>query len=169
MVFRLTQKLSKKLHLGPLPRTDILEVGSIWYANLLRAHGTQFIVITESLTLYSLLILGRGVVDGETFASVAYQTIRAKFEEQGWSRLLGSHVAFDTEAPIFLAAQDRSVIASVSEISRMARFELESSQRSIDAHTDWINQIPYSKRGKMGIPVMTVDSLAGYTGRKRPI
>ena len=169
MVFRLTQKLSKKLHLGILPRTETLESGSVWYANLFRAHGTQFVVLTESLTLYSLLMLGRGIVDGDSFASVARQTVRAKFEREGWSGLLGSHLAFDNEAPLFLAAQDRSVIASVNEISRMARFGIEGKQSSIEAHTDWINQVPYSKRGKMGIPVMTVDELAGYKGRKRPI
>ena len=110
MVFRLTQKLSKKLHLGALPRTEILEGGSVWYANLFRAHGTQFVVLTESLTLYSLLIIGRGIVDGDGFASVARQTVQAKFQREGWSRLLGSQVAFDEEAPLFLAAQDRSVI-----------------------------------------------------------
>ena len=169
MVFRLTKKLSEKLHLGKLPRTETPEEGSTWHANLLRASGVQYIVLTESLTLYSLLILGRGIVDGAAFGRIARQIVGAKFEEEGWSHLLGNRVAFDTGEPIFLAAHDRSVIASIGEISRMAKFEIEGHERSLDIHTNWINQIPYSKRGKMGIPVMTVDTLAGYQGRKRPL
>ena len=169
MVFRLTKKLAEKLHLGKLPRTETPGVGSTWHANLLRASGVQYIVLTESLTLYSILILGRGIIDGTAFATIARQMVGAKFEVEGWSHLLGNRVAFDTGEPIFLAAQDRSVIASISEISRMAKFAIEGHERSLDTHTNWINQVPYSKRGRMGIPVMTVDTLAGYPGRKRPL
>ena len=117
MVFRLTKKLSEKLHLGKLARTETPEDGSTWHANLFRASGVQYIVLTESLTLYSLLISGRGIVDGAAFARIARQIVGAKFEEERWSHLLGNRVAFDTEEPIFLAAQDRSVIASINEIS----------------------------------------------------
>ena len=87
MIFRLTKILARKLNMDNLPRTDILDQRSVWHATLFRVSGVQYIVLTESLTLFSFLFHGKGIVDGQTFAKTARDSIGTKFKENGWTRI----------------------------------------------------------------------------------
>jgi hypothetical protein len=61
MIVRCTQKLAKKLKLGRLDRTNTADAGSVWYAALFRVELVQYIILTEAITLGSILLPGRGI------------------------------------------------------------------------------------------------------------
>ena len=136
MIFRCTQKLAKKLKLYPLARTNAPDVGSVWYANLFRAFGTQYIIMAESQTLLSVLFPGKGITDLLTFAVAARAQILRLFEQMNQTAALGTRIAYDMEAPTMLAAQDRRLIACLRSITGEAKWMMEDGRQSQDEIID---------------------------------
>lgn len=68
MILRITAQLGKKLGFTPSqvlpmdtnPFTD-------WAAHLFRADRTQYILLTNTATLYSVVMYGRGITDYSDF------------------------------------------------------------------------------------------------------
>jgi hypothetical protein len=60
MVFRLSQKLGKKLKEGTLPSLPPDENPyADWSAHLFTADRTQYIIVTNTKSLYSVVMFGR--------------------------------------------------------------------------------------------------------------
>lgn len=65
MILRLTLKLAKKIGIVPLPaipydenRNPILD----WNANLFTVQRAQYIILTNTASLYSLIMYGKGIL-----------------------------------------------------------------------------------------------------------
>ena len=160
MRFRLTQKLAKKLNLMDLSRTDSHDSGSAWYGNLFRVGGVQYILLTESLTLFSFLFYGRGIVDAAALTTKAKLLIETKFKENGWLSVLGKPISYDLAAPTLLAAQDRSVLSSMNGMVGLLRAQLELGKRDIEFLSNEINIVPFTKNGVMNNSDSRVEQLA---------
>jgi hypothetical protein len=130
MVVRCTQKLAKKLKLYPLPKTDAPDTGSVWYSNLFRVFGTQYIIMAESQTLLTVLFPGKGITDLKTFAEAARPQIVRLFEQMNETAALGTKIAYDNEPPTMLAAQDRSLLACLRSITGEAKWLMEEGRHN---------------------------------------
>jgi hypothetical protein len=64
MIFRLSAKLGKKLKFSP---TEVLPAHTNpfadWSAHLFTADRAQYILISNTISLYSRVIFGRGITD----------------------------------------------------------------------------------------------------------
>jgi len=67
MIFRLTLKLAKKIGIAPLPaisydenRDPLMD----WNADLFTVQRTQYIILTNTASLYSMVMHGRGITPG---------------------------------------------------------------------------------------------------------
>jgi hypothetical protein len=158
MIFRLTQKLATKLNLEKLPRTDTLDQGSVWYGNLFRVGGVQYMILTESTTLYSFLFHGKGIVDGQALTHTAKKLIEAKFKEKGWMSILGSTISFDQSEPTFLAAQDRRVLSSQNDMVKILKAQI-GDQMDYDFVLVHLNIILHTINGVMDSSETRVERL----------
>jgi len=68
MIIRLSSKLAKKIHYSP---TQILPLEgnpyADWSAHLFTADRTQYILITNTVSLYSMVLFGKGIINDEQF------------------------------------------------------------------------------------------------------
>jgi hypothetical protein len=159
MIFRLTQKLAKKLNLTDLSRTNSHDSESAWYGNLFRVGGVQYILLTESLTLFSFLFHGRGIVDAASLTEKAKLLIETKFRENGWLSVLGTDISYDLAEPSLLAAQDRSVLSSMNGMIGLLKAQIEQGKWDIEFLSNEVNIVPFSKHGIMNNSDSRVEKL----------
>jgi hypothetical protein len=77
MLFRLSQKLGAKIKAGPLAEAP-LDENSItdWSCHLFMAARTQYIILCNTPSLYSCVMLGKGITDSTKFVERALICIR---------------------------------------------------------------------------------------------
>jgi hypothetical protein len=114
MIFRLSQKLAARLKVSPklcLP----LDVNPFvdWSANLFMAARAQYILITNTSSLYSMVIFGRGIVDDGQFLDAALIAMQEYMEDEGTEFIYRKFVALASAQVRFSKALNRSVIGSM--------------------------------------------------------
>ncbi len=73
MIFRLSQKLASKLKEGSLPSLPLDENPyADWSAHLFTADRTQCIIISNTKSLYSAVLYGRGITDSSAGKMVEF-------------------------------------------------------------------------------------------------
>lgn len=77
MILRLSTKLNKKIKAGtlkPMPLDD--NPYADWSCHLFTADRAQYILMTNTQSLYSCVMFGRGITDDSRFIERALSTIR---------------------------------------------------------------------------------------------
>ena len=78
MIFRLTRKLSKKIDVGALSTVPLDESPwGDWSARLFTADRTQYILLSNTVSLCSVVMYGRGIAHDGKFIERALSEIRA--------------------------------------------------------------------------------------------
>ena len=72
---------------------------------------------------------------------------------------LGSIISYDQEAPIFLAAQDRSVLSSQNDMVRILKAQIADPAMHYDFILMHLNIIPHTKKGVMDNAERRVEQL----------
>jgi len=72
MIFRLTQKLAKKIGIRP-SRCLQLEMNPFadWCVHLFTAQRVQYVIMTNTPSLYSMVMYGRGITNDNQFVKRA--------------------------------------------------------------------------------------------------
>ena len=84
MIFRLSQKLTTKIKEGTLKASPLDENPfADWSANLFLADRTQYILLTNTKSLYSVVMFAKGITNGSFFIERALSTIREFMESDG--------------------------------------------------------------------------------------
>lgn len=77
MIFRLSQKLNKKIKAGPLDTVPLDDNPyADWSCHLFTADRTQYIILSNTASLYSCVMYGKGITDDSRFIERALSTIR---------------------------------------------------------------------------------------------
>ena len=139
MIIRCTQKLAERLHTGRLSHTEMPDTRSAWYANLFHALGVQYIILTESQTLVTVVFSGKGIKSADELARAGRAQIKTKFVESGWTELLGTAIDYDEETLELLAAQDRRVLGCMTDLVFAAELAAESGD-ALDAIMTRLNR-----------------------------
>lgn len=131
MVFRISAKLGKKIHLGyeqSLPRAanPFLD----WSADLFTADRTQYIIVTNTTSLYSLVMYGRGVTDETRFLQDSISQMREVLKTDGFSAVFREVIGPSTGRIALAKRQDRSVIGSMNDLIFQARLRLACDEIS---------------------------------------
>jgi len=95
MIFRLSQKLNAKIKagsLGPLPLNE--NPFADWSALVFIAGRTQYILLSNSKSLYSTVMFGKGITNTSHFIERAVSSNRElvalKLDEWGYGTMIGS-------------------------------------------------------------------------------
>ena len=141
MIFRLTQKLAKKVKLPPLPAQPEGENPFIdWTAHLFRAERAQYIIVTNTASLYSLVMYGRGITDDNDLIKDVLSFMREFMADDGcefiYRRLISPHTARISLAK----ATNRHVIGSMNELIYESKLYLTERQLSPFETSQQINE-----------------------------
>jgi hypothetical protein len=147
MIFRLTLKLAKKIGITSLPaipfddiRNPILD----WSANLFTVQRTQYIILTNTASLYSMVMLGHGLTKEKQFVR------EALFWMEEFMTLDGNKVVYDnfiepeSKRIFFSKIVDRRVSGSMNDLIFQAKVYLSEGQKPLFDVSFMINKSPMS-------------------------
>ncbi len=160
MIFRLTQKLSKKIETSPteaLPLNPILFAD--WSAHLFTADRIQFIMLTNTASLYSTLMYGRGIANDSMFLDRALEAIREFMVGDGQEFTYRRFIAPASETIYFSKALNRSVTGSINDLVYHAQMWLSEAGLSPFDTSFKLNEMPMSALN-YGYPREAFKSLA---------
>lgn len=125
MILRLSQKLAKKIKAGKLAEMPLSENPyADWSCHLFTADRTQYIILSNTASMYSCVMYGKGITDDSRFIERALTTIREFMEDDGEQFAYRKHIKSDAESVSFAKALNRSVTGSMNELILSAEMYL---------------------------------------------
>lgn len=167
MIFRLLQKLNTKIKAGPLKAMPLDENPfADWSAHLFVADRTQYILLSNTKTLYSVVTFGKGITTDWQFIERALSSIRQFMEDDGYEAEYLRFIAPSTARVRFAKALDRKVTGSINEWVQAATYCLEDREQSPFDVAAYLNDlllsaIAPSKADKYGKPKEAFRELVG--------
>jgi hypothetical protein len=145
MIFRLSHKLNAKIKAGTL-RTLPPDENPFadWSAHLFIADRTQYILLSNTKSLYSTAMYGKGVTNDSNFIERALSNIREFMQDDGLEFIYQRFIAPASASVRFAKALNRSVTGSINElIQQAAAWLAEGDQSPFDVGFR-LNDIPMS-------------------------
>lgn len=121
MIFRLSQKLNTKVKAGTLPGLPLHENPfADWSAHAFVAGRWQYILLSNTKSLYSTVLVGKGTTNDSDFIERAISGIRELTEGDGQGAAFERFIAPASAEVRFAKALDRSVTGSMNDLIRHA-------------------------------------------------
>lgn len=148
MIFRLTRKLAKKIGITPsqylpLERNPFAD----WSAHLFTAQRVQYVIMTNTPSLYSMVMYGRGITDDNLFIKNALSCMSEFMTDDGNEFLFRRLIAPRTGSISFSKMGDRRVLGSINEFVIRAKYHLFEDEVSPFGASHLLNQTPMSYLG----------------------
>jgi hypothetical protein len=126
MILRLSQKLSTKIKAGTLPPLPLHENPfADWSAHVFAVRRTQHIILSNTKSLFSTVILAKGITSEDAFLDHALTGIREFLRADNQEFVYRCFIAPAASTVAFAKAFDRSVTGSMNELMRQATDWLE--------------------------------------------
>ena len=133
MIFRLSHKLNQKIKTGSLATRPLNQNPfADWSCRLFIADRRQYILLSNTQSLYSCLMTGKGITNQEQFAESALNCIRDFTTDDAHRETFEKFIAPETESVQFAKALNRSVTRSMNLLVETAQFLL--TERQIPPH-----------------------------------
>ena len=166
MIFRLSQKLATKIKEGGLATLPPHENPFVdWSAHLFVADRTQYILVSNTKSLYSVVMFGKGITDDNQFIQRSLSNVREFMEADGQEFVYHRFIVPATVSVRFAKALDRSVTGSMNDMIRHATCWLAEGDISPFDIGFRLNEIPMSalttNGSPYGIPRKAFKALAG--------
>lgn len=145
MIFRLSSKLAAKLKVRvlrvlPLDRSAFAD----WSVHLFTAERTQFVIVTNTASLYSVVLHGRGISTAEHFSRQVLASIQDRMERDGLAPIYQGFVAPARDKVQFSKALNRSVTGSMNDLIFHAKHWLAEGGSTLHETAVRLNDIPFS-------------------------
>ena len=125
MILRLSQKLNTKIKAGKLTEMLLDENQyADWSCHLFTADRTQYIILSNTASLYSCVMYGKGITDDSRFIERALSTIREFMEDDGQQFAYRKFIAPASGTVSFAKALNRSVTGSMNDHVQATKFYL---------------------------------------------
>jgi len=148
MIFRLSHKLAKKIKEAP---TDSLPPDSNpladWSGHVFTGDRTQYILLTNTASLYSVVMSGRGITDDNEFLNRSLDGIREFMVEDGLEFFYQKFISPASGTVEFSKALNRSVTGSMNDMIYHATMWLVEVGLSTFETSLKLNEIPMSPLG----------------------
>lgn len=145
MIFRLTQKMAKKIKESPslhcpVPGSPYLD----WSAHLFTAQRAQYVIVANSISLYSIVLHGRGITDNASFIDHVMSQIAEFMSSDGYEFQFRRLIAPNATETLFVKMSDRRVPGSMNDMIRIATLHLTEGRLSPFEAAEKINPMPMS-------------------------
>lgn len=145
MIFRLSTKLAAKLKVTPSKAQPLDENPfADWSAHIFTADRTQFVIVTNTASLYSTVFYGRGIPSDSHFSERAVSSLREFIEDDGLAIIYKKFVAPASNKVQFSKALNRSVTGSMNNLIVHAKMWLTEGELSSHDTAFKLNDIPFS-------------------------
>ena len=145
MIFRVYQKLNAKIKAGTHSALPLYENPfADWSAHLFVADRTQYVLVTNTKSLYSTVLYGKGITDDSTFIERVLSNLREFLADDGQQFVYRKFIAPASGVVRFAKAVDRSVTGSMNDMifhAKMWLIERELSPYDVGFK---LNEIPFS-------------------------
>jgi len=164
MICRITQKLAKKIKIVPaaaLPPHDnpLLD----WTANLFMVSRWQFIILTNSASLYSVVFPGKGVPNKHAFVEQGMKALDDCLNRDGIMGLYDLNIAPAVDSVDYCKAGNKSILASMNQLVFQVKCDLMEIGHPLPVVNQRLNRIPMSKLRYH----YAIDELLALTDRSR--
>jgi hypothetical protein len=170
MTFRLSHKLNSKIKAGTLP-TLPPEANPFadWSAHLFVAGRTQYIILSNTQSLYSTVMYGRGITDDNRFIRRSLSGLREALEDDGQEFVYRRFIAPASGTVRFARALDRAVTGSMNELIVQATAYLVGGELSpfdvgLRLNEILLSALAATKADKYGTPRGAFKSMADAIG-----
>jgi hypothetical protein len=117
MILRLSQKLCTKIKEGSLKAMPLDDNPfADWTAHLFVADRTQYIIVSNTKSLYSTVLLAKGITDDSHLIMRALGSLREFMEEDGQAFVYHRFVSPASASVRFAKALNRAVTGSMNEL-----------------------------------------------------
>ena len=148
MIFRLSQKLAKKVKTVPTQvRPPDENPYADWSAHLFTADRTQYVLLTNTASLYSTVMHGQGITGDNELLKQALSRIWEFMSDDGLEFAFQRFIAPTTGRIYFSKPLNRSVISSMNELARHAKLWLTERELSPHDTSFKLNEIPMKPLG----------------------
>jgi len=131
MLFRLSQKLNAKVKAGPMATAPLDSNPYVdWTTRLFTVNRVQYIMITNTPSLYSTVIFGKGVTNDNELIVRVQDGIRGFMEADGLEFYYRQFIAPATGSIRFCKPLNRSVTGSMNEFVAFAKYWLSDGETS---------------------------------------
>lgn len=145
VIFRLSQKLAKKIRTAPkICAPPDSNPFADWSGHLFTADRTQYIILTNTPSLYSTIMYGKGITDDSQFIDRALSCIGEFMVDDGQEFVFRRLVAPATETVSFSKALNRSVTGSMNDLVYHAKMWVTEGDLSPFDASSKLNEIPMS-------------------------
>ncbi len=145
MIFRVTQKLAKKIKVTPETAPPPHENPFLdWTANLIMVSRWQCILLTNSHCLYSVVLPGKGVSNKKAFVGASTKALYEYMALDGCENIFNAHIASDVRTATFCKASDRRVLGSMNDFAFHTRVYLLEMGLPVQLVNARLNDMPMS-------------------------
>ena len=148
MIFRLSQKLATKIK-TVAPRSLPLNSNPFadWSASVFTAARAHYVILTNTASLYSTVMHGRGISSDSQFLDRGLNCIREFMADDALEFIYLRLIAPTTSSVAFSKALNRSVIGSMNDLIYHAKVWLTEGDLSPHDASFKLNGIPMSTLG----------------------
>ena len=170
MTFRLSQKLNAKIKIGTLRARPLDENPfADWSSHLFVADRTQYVIVSNTKSLYSTVMYGKGITNDRQFIDRAFSSVREFMEEDGQAFLYHQFVAPSGGTIRFAKALDRVVTGSIKELvghatAMLVEGELSPFDVGFKLNDMWLSAIASNGSEKYGKPREAFKALLSSVG-----
>lgn len=148
MIMRLSQKLGKKIKEAP---TRVLPLHANpyadWSAHLFTAARVQYVLLTNTASLYSVVLYGAGITDDNQLITRGLNQIREVMADDGQEFCYLRFIAPATRSIQFSKALNRSVVGSMNDLVQGSQYWLIDGESSPYDISFKLNETPMATLG----------------------
>ena len=125
MILRLSAKLGKKVHSPPVRVLPVDENPyADWSAHVFTADRAQYILVSNTVSLYSLVFFGKGITRDHHLITRFTTQLREHLDDDGLPFIYERLIMPETNRVTIAKSANRSVIGSMNDLVACAKFLL---------------------------------------------
>ena len=145
MILRVSTKLGKKIRVSPESCLPLHENPfADWSAHLFTADRTQYILVTNTASLYSMVMYGKGIADDSIFLQRAVGLIGEVLRDDDQGSVFERLIVPSTAQVRFSKALNRAVTGSMNDLVFQAKVHLIRQEISPYDTSFRLNEVPMS-------------------------
>lgn len=131
MILRITRKLGDKIHEKPAQSIPIADNPfADWTANLFYADRAQYIIIANTVSLYSVIIPGKGITDSNWLIKRTISTLREFLKDDGQEKIFQEYISEETGSFLLAKTRNRRILGSLNQLVYEAKIHLTMGELS---------------------------------------
>ena len=143
MIFRISDKLSKKIKETGLKFVEFHENPFLdWSSHIFTCDRTQYILLTNSKTLFSVVFYGKGVNDCNTFINASFTSLREHMEDIQMEFSYRKFISNLHDGVLFSKIRNKSLLGSINDLIYQSKEILRFNEISPYDLSENFNRIP---------------------------